>query len=223
MDRPSQDRYPEGDRRNTVARYGEGDRVTVLGFGDGVVVGHDSVDVLGMQTLTYVIVLDQGGRTLRQVFEKNIRPATITQGVLEPAAEPGWGEDGYQRSDLDGGTPEPRDLNYYALRVHKANKKWWQDPATGDIIERNVGEMLMLAVSELAEALEAHRKDLMDSHLPHRKGFEVEIVDTLIRLFDLSCGLGLDLDGAFEDKMAFNAIREDHKHESRLQANGKKY
>lgn len=34
---------------------------------------------------------------------------------------------------------------------------------------------------------------------------------------------GYDLEGAFSEKMAFNAVREDHKHESRALAGGKKF
>ena len=110
-----------------------------------------------------------------------------------------------------------------ANRVHKANEKWWVDLDTGTCLNRNVGELLMLTTSELAEALEGHRKDLMDDKLPHRKMFEVEIADTLIRLLDIAAGMNLDLAGAFEEKMEFNAKREDHKIESRKLANGKKY
>lgn len=36
-------------------------------------------------------------------------------------------------------------------------------------------------------------------------------------------GLGLDLGGAFEEKMTYNAIREDHTHAARKLATGKKY
>lgn len=114
-------------------------------------------------------------------------------------------------------------LNDFAARVHAGNAKWWTDLKTGERIERNVGELLMLATSELAEALEGHRKNLQDDKLPHRKMFEVEIADCVIRLFDIAGGLGLDLGGAFEEKMAFNAVRADHQIESRLAAGGKKY
>lgn len=164
--------------------------------------------------------------------------------------------------------------------------------------DRNLGELLMLAVSELAEALEGHRKNRMDDHLPHRKMAEVELVDFLIRMFDVAGGLGLDLNqkygttvegmdltaiaagyytafkfdfdnfpealleitqecvhlysgypdaanaictvaivktlwlmvknsmdinGAFEEKMAYNAQRADHKVENRLKEGGKAY
>lgn len=114
-------------------------------------------------------------------------------------------------------------LNVLAARVHKANEKWWVDLKTGERINRNVGELLMLAVSELAEAMEGHRKDLMDDKLPHRKMFEVEIADCVIRLLDISAGMGLDLGAAFEEKMAFNAVRADHQTEARLAEGGKKY
>lgn len=63
----------------------------------------------------------------------------------------------------------------------------------------------------------------MDDKLPHRKMFEVELADAIIRIFDIAAGLGLDLGGAYEEKMVFNANREDHKHENRLQPGGKAY
>lgn len=107
--------------------------------------------------------------------------------------------------------------------VHRANARWWQDPATGQPIQRNVGELLMLATSELAEALEGHRKGLADDHLPHRPMLEVELADCLIRLLDMAGGLGLDIAGAFRDKMEYNAKRQDHTHEARLGPGGKRY
>jgi NTP pyrophosphatase (non-canonical NTP hydrolase) len=106
---------------------------------------------------------------------------------------------------------------------HKANENWWLDLETGQRKQRNVGELLMLAVSELAEAMEGHRKDLMDDKLPHRKMLEVELADALIRIFDLGAGLGLDLGGAFVEKMAYNAQRADHKIEARKANGGKKF
>lgn len=115
------------------------------------------------------------------------------------------------------------DLNGLAAACHKANLKWWQNPETGKEIDRNKGELLMLIVSEVAEAMEGERKNLMDDKLPHRKMAEVELVDALIRIFDYAGAYGYDLQGAFDEKMAFNASREDHTHEARLKANGKKF
>jgi len=107
--------------------------------------------------------------------------------------------------------------------VHDANKRWWADLITGDPIKRNKGELLMLIVSEVAEAMEGERKNIMDTHLTHRKMAEVELADALIRILDYAAGHGYDLGGAFVEKMMYNAIREDHKAEARLQADGKKW
>lgn len=103
---------------------------------------------------------------------------------------------------------------------------WWSDLETGKpIIERPhvVGEKLMLAVSEIAEAMEGHRKNLMDDKLPHRSMIEVELADAVIRIADLAGALNLDLGGAIAEKLEFNANRLDHKPESRRGVNGKKY
>lgn len=114
-------------------------------------------------------------------------------------------------------------LNELAQRVHAANKKWWHDPATDEPIQRNKGEQMMLIVSEVAEAMEGARKDLQDDKLPHRSMEEVEMADALIRLLDYCAGHGLDLEGAFEEKMAYNATRHDHTNEARLADGGKKW
>jgi len=107
--------------------------------------------------------------------------------------------------------------------VHAANIKWWQDVETGQPIKRNKGELLALIHSEISEAPEGERKDLMDDKLPHRKMAEVELVDALIRILDYAAGFGYDLQGAFNEKMAYNATREDHKHEARRIAGGKQF
>ena len=114
-------------------------------------------------------------------------------------------------------------LNALSVRCHEANKTWWVDLTTGQYVKRNMGELLMLCVSELSEALEGHRKNLQDDKLPHRKMIDVELADCLIRIFDLAGGYGIDLDGAFEEKMEYNAIRADHRPENRVKDGGKKY
>lgn len=114
-------------------------------------------------------------------------------------------------------------LNHLASEVHAANIKWWQDPETGRTIKRNKGELLMLMVSEIAEAMEGERKNLMDDKLPHRQMAEVELVDTIIRILDYAGAYGYDLDGAFQEKMTYNSTREDHTHEARKIAGGKQF
>lgn len=83
-------------------------------------------------------------------------------------------------------------IDELAARVHVLNRKWWPE----DINDRNKGEISMLIVSELTEAMEGERKDLMDDKLPHRKMAEVECADTAIRVFDVM--------GAFDYKFDEN-------------------
>lgn len=136
-------------------------------------------------------------------------------------------------------------LNEYAVEVHRANKKWWLnlskpcecrdgEDSMGnickichgrgyDLLKRNMGEMLCLVHSEISEALEGHRKNLMDDKLPNRRMIEVELADAIIRIFDICAGSGYDLEGAYQEKMAYNAQRADHKLENRLKEGGKAY
>ena len=82
---------------------------------------------------------------------------------------------------------------------------------------------LCLIHSEVSEAMEGDRKDSMDDKLPHRKMVEVELADAVIRIFDLAGAMGMDLGGALDEKMAFNAKRADHKPENRAKEGGKIY
>ena len=66
--------------------------------------------------------------------------------------------------------------------------------------ERNLGEALMLIVTELAEAMEAHRQS-------HPENFREEIADTFIRLLDLCGGLGIDIEQEIERKSLKNRTR----------------
>ncbi len=81
-----------------------------------------------------------------------------------------------------------RDINELARQVHSLNAKWWTDPVTLQPIKRNQFTLLALVISELSEALEGERKDLMDDKLPHRKMAEVEMADAKIRLLDFAAG-----------------------------------
>ncbi len=114
-------------------------------------------------------------------------------------------------------------IDYICDEIHRQNARWWRDLHTGQPLQRNVGEMLMLCVSELAEAMEGHRKGLPDDKLPHRPMLEVELADCVIRICDMAAGLGLDLGGALVEKLAYNQTRIDHTDAARLAPGGKAY
>lgn len=107
--------------------------------------------------------------------------------------------------------------------IHSLNLRWWKNLYTNETLFRNRGEMLMLMVSELSEAMEGERKNLQDKHLPYRRAAEVELADCIIRILDYAGGLGYDIAGALIDKLIYNASREDHTAAARSQDGGKKW
>ena len=86
-----------------------------------------------------------------------------------------------------------------------------------------ISQNLMLMVSEISEAMEGHRKGLMDDKLPHRKMMEVELADCIIRICHIAGYMNMDLGGAIIEKMEYNLHREDHKVENREKEGGKRY
>jgi NTP pyrophosphatase (non-canonical NTP hydrolase) len=97
--------------------------------------------------------------------------------------------------------------------ANSRDKGWYDVPHD----KRNIGEMLMLIVTEVAEAMEDYRDGNMWEAIPNEDppgkptGFVSEIADIVIRIGDLCGYLGIDLDGAVQRKMAYNATRS-HRH-----------
>lgn len=119
-------------------------------------------------------------------------------------------------------------INEIGKEIHenaKAKGFWDKD--------RNLGEMLMLIVSEVSEAMEADRKGKFYNKevdfVKHNQGeffktvfeqhckntFEDELADTVIRILDLAYSRNIDLEWHIKQKMRYNSMRE-HMH-------GKKY
>lgn len=96
------------------------------------------------------------------------------------------------------------DLNKYAKEIYEQNKAvgWWDDP------NRCLFECLQLISTEVAEATEGERKDLMDDHLPHRKMGEVELADALIRTLDLGGSQGWVYSQSADDRQLDVALEE---------------
>lgn len=101
-------------------------------------------------------------------------------------------------------------LLQHVCHAASASAGWWTDLKNGvDLMaecragtrlgKALVAEKLMLIVSEVAEAMEGHRKGLMDDKLPHRLMIEVELADAMIRIGDLFGALGLDAGGAIAE------------------------
>ena len=85
------------------------------------------------------------------------------------------------------------------------SKGWYDGPG-----ERNIGEQLMLIVTEVAEAMEDLRDEKMTMSVDVAGkpiGFPSEIADVLIRVFDLAGYLWIDLDSAVWAKIKYNERR----------------
>ena len=88
-----------------------------------------------------------------------------------------------------------RSLNELAQLCHSIAKEkgFWDE-------ERNIGEALMLVVTELAEAMEGYRHQ-------DDANFKEELADAFIRLLDLCGGLNIDIENEIYQKSMANKKR----------------
>ncbi len=95
-----------------------------------------------------------------------------------------------QESEIKG-----RSLNELAQLCHSIAKEkgFWDE-------ERNIGEALMLVVTELAEAMEGYRHQ-------DDANFKEELADAFIMLLDLCGGLNIDIENEIYQKSMVNKKR----------------
>lgn len=91
--------------------------------------------------------------------------------------------------DRSSGMSHSSALALFFTDVYGRNLKagWWTDISTGQPKKRNVGELFMLMVTELAEAYDGYLTREPDDKLPEYPGLGVEMGDLLIRVADF-CG-----------------------------------
>lgn len=91
------------------------------------------------------------------------------------------------------------------IHTNAVDKGWWGG-------ERNDGELLMLIVTEVAEACEALRhNNPPDDHIPEFSGAEAELADAVIRIMDHAEARGWRVAEAIVAKSKYNKTRS-HKH-----------
>lgn len=99
-----------------------------------------------------------------------------------------------------------KSLNELAAEIHQnaISHGWWET-------QREAPEILMLCVSELAEALEEYREGRTETWYACRdkkpEGMYVEMVDCLIRILDYLAHENVDIDRTAAEKMAYNKTR----------------
>lgn len=97
------------------------------------------------------------------------------------------------------------------------DKGWHEDRP--DQPKKSFVEELMLAVTEISEAVEEYRNrrgytEIYYSSEGKPEGIPIEMADVCVRLFDTCITHGIDLEGAIIEKMQYNRTRK-HRHGGR--------
>jgi len=103
-----------------------------------------------------------------------------------------------------------KEIHDYAIE-----KGWWR---TTFVTSSVVITKLALIHSEISEALEELRNDKIALYYSENKkpeGFEVELADAVIRIFDLAAAMSIDLERIIEIKHEYNKTRP-YKHGGKI-------
>lgn len=102
------------------------------------------------------------------------------------------------------------------------NSGWFEkeEPTADRLHARHIATMLMLASSELVEALEIVRCGVILTEVARNtsgkpEGFPIELADCIIRVLDTAEFLGIDIESAIEVKMEYNKTRP-YRHGNKL-------
>ncbi|MDH4263938.1 MAG: hypothetical protein OEV78_12940 [Spirochaetia bacterium] len=92
------------------------------------------------------------------------------------------------------------DLGKEIISINKENGWNVVQPHDWHLSEHKIPAILALITSETSEALEAFRKNDIEN-------FSEECADQIIRVLDLTAGLGIDIDKAVRSKLEKNKQR----------------
>lgn len=92
------------------------------------------------------------------------------------------------------------ELGSKIVAINKANGWNVTTPGDWENTEYKIPAVLALITSETSEALEAFRKN-------DKENFAEECADQLIRILDMTSGLGIDMDEAVSKKLEINKTR----------------
>lgn len=130
---------------------------------------------------------ESGVRSDVSVHRNILSPELFLEEVFRSWLPPGSPRFRQENLSMNKPTPHEIYINGLSQAIHQdcVNVGWWDDP------DRCIFICLQLVSTEIAEATEGCRKNLMDTHLPYYKMEEVEYADALIRVLDLGGKLEL--------------------------------
>lgn len=140
--------------------------------------------------------------TTKDLIQKYETSSQIESQVIRKVA--GWVEQDHVSRSFDTFTVSfvPDYFNKLALQIIEINRANGWDVATPESWEdtNKIPAVISLIHSGVSEALEAFRHD-------DKENFVEELGDIIIRVLDLTAGMGLDIDKAVADKLEKNKTR----------------
>lgn len=167
------------DERELAARYAEG-KVKAI---DQAIAAH--ADPQHFSTMTWKDAYEHFALQMTEMAREFRMGLHLPDMVLEGRVIP-------YNEDRSTGISHATALRTFFKDVHSRNLRagWWTDIETGMPKKRNIGELLILFVTEIAEGYLAWRDRLADDKLTHYPGLGVEMADLGIRWADF-CGAAL--------------------------------